>query len=295
MPLSQTTRTAFKSITRHRGASLVAVVTLAFMLSALTTFVLVASGLGTAASGLASKANLIADLNPAVGAQRAARLEREITAYWPQTRVRYVSKANALVQFRKTFAGNSTMLSALEGNPLPASVEVRSSDPLILNKVAGMLAGDSRVQRVIFNPNLTHKLAEITNIVTFGGLAVISGLAFLALVIVVNTTHLTVEARREEIEVMKLIGATHGFVRNPLIVEGVLLGLGGAALAAIAAIGVFLPILKAILGGTSSFGAILPINSGLLFLAQLGALVVFTGAGIGALGSYFSMRKFARI
>ena len=293
--LMKSTQTALLSIARHRGASLAAVATLAFMLSALTVFVLIASGLGNAASGLASKANLIADLNPNVSAGQKAGLERGITDTWPQAKLTYISRQQALAQFRQTFAGNTAMLSALQGNPLPASIQIRDSNPLVLNQISARLSADPRVQRVIFNPNLTHRLVEITTAVTIGGIAVVLGLAFLALMIVVNTTHLTVEARKEEIEVMRLIGATHAFVRNPLLAEGVLLGIAGAVLAACLGIGVFLPVTKGVLGGSSGFGALLPISTGLSFLVFLAGIVMLVGAGIGAFGSYLSVRRFARI
>jgi cell division transport system permease protein len=283
------------SIARHRGASLVAMGTLAFLLTAVTIFMLVASGLGNAASGLESKANLIADLNAYVTKAQATALEQTVQIRWPAAHVGYISKDQALAEFRKAFAGNATMLSALEGNPLPASIQIKDANGAALNAIAKALNTDPRVQHVIFNPNLTHKLFEITAIVTIGGTAVVLGLAFLALVIVVNTTHLTVEARRDEIEVMRIVGATHAFVRNPLILEGVLLGLGGASLAALVGIGVFLPIVKVILGGASSFGAILPIDSGLGFLGFVALVVAAAGAGIGALGSYVSVRRFASI
>jgi cell division transport system permease protein len=293
--MPQPVRTAVLSIVRHRGASVVAVATLAFVLSALTIFVLVTSGLGNAASGLESKANLIADLNGSASRGQAASLERRIESGWPRAQVTYVSRTQALAQFRKAFAGNATMLSALEGNPLPASVQVKDPNASALDAIAAKLNRDPRVDRVIFNPNLTRKLFEITAIVTIGGSAIVLGLAFLALVIVVNTTHLTVEARREEIEVMRLIGATHAFVRNPLILEGILLGLGGAVVAEVVGMGVFLPTVKGILGGASSFGAILPIDSGAGFLGIVTVAVAGVGAGIGALGSYVSVRRFAHV
>lgn len=295
MPLTKSARTALMSIVRHRGASIVAVATLAFMLSALTIFILIATGLGNAATGLDSKANLIADLEPATSRSQVSNLEATIEAHWKQARLTYVTKDQALAQFRKTFAGNATMLSALEGNPLPASIQVQTTSPLLLNKISAALSRDPRIQRVIFNPNLTHKLAEITSVVTVGGIAVILGLAFLALVIVVNTTHLTLEGRRDEIEVMKLVGATHAFVRNPLMIEGVLLGLGGAALATVVGMGVFLPVLTSILGGTSSYSSLLPISTGVAFLATVGGVVMLIGTSIGALGSYVSVRRFAGI
>lgn len=295
MSISQSARTATINMVRHRGATVVAIATVAFLLSALTIFVMIASGLGNAASGLEQKANLIADLNNRTGHARVHELERRIKHRWPAAQIQFLTKGEAKAQFFREFSGNTAMLSALQGNPLPASLQVRDPDGDALTSIARMLRHSGRVNHIIFNPNLTNKLLAITAIVTIGGLAVVLGLGFLALLIVVNTTHLTVEARREEIQVMRLIGATHSFVRNPLIVEGVLLGLCGAFIAVVIGIGLFVPLVKGVLGTSSSLDALLPIDSQASFLAGVVLLIAVVGSGIGALGSYVSVRRFAHI
>lgn len=295
MRITESARTAAVGIVRHRGASIVAVVTLAFMLTALTIFVLLANGLGSAASRLEAKANLIADLNGNISHSAATSIGSNVQARWPQVQVTYASKTQALTQFRKTFAGDSAMLSAVEGNPLPASLQFRSADPRLLTGISSFLRSDSSVKRVIYNPNLTHKLVAIATFVNVAGIILVLGLAFLALVIVVNTTHLTVEARRDEIEIMKLIGATHAFVRNPLLFEGIFLGLGGALTASMVGMGVFLPILKGLLASSAGFGVLLPIDTNLSFIAALSGSVLVVGATVGAAGSYISVRKFAGV
>lgn len=287
-------RTATISISRHRGASAIAVATLGFMLTALTVFVLLASGLGAAATGLASKAQLTTYLNSNVNRRQAANLESQIMHAWPRARIQYVSAAQALSQFRQTSYGRD-LGPAIEGNPLPASLRIKTPNPLTLNQISSRVASDRRVHNVVLNRDLTDKLAEIATLVTIGGTTLVLGLGFLALVIVVNTTHLSVEARRQEIEVMRLIGATQAFVRNPLIVEGVLLGLAGAIVASVVGMGVFLPVVTWMAAGSSTLAELLPVNSSLAFLGALGAAVILVGAGIGALGSYVSVRRFARV
>ena len=238
MSIIRSAKSASLSIVRHRGASAIAIATLAFMLSALTVFILIADGMNRAASSLESKANLIADLNPHVTPAQAKVLGHKIQVEFPSAAVQYVSKEDAVTQFRKIFADSPTMLGAMQGNPLPASLQVRTKDPRLLSKIAASLRHDRSFGRLIFNPDLTRKLIEITSVIRIGGIALVLGLAFLALIIVINTTHLTIDARHEEFEVMKLVGATHAFVRNPLIIEGVLLGVTGAGVAVLARIGV---------------------------------------------------------
>lgn len=271
-----------------------AIATLAFMLTALSVFILVADGMNRAAATLESKANLVADLSDSTTTTQAQSLVRGIQIRWPSTHVSFTTKAEAAAQFKRTFAGNSAMLQAVQGNPLPASLNIKTADARTLSKIAAALGHDNRVNHLIFNPNLTHKLIEITTFVRIAGIALVVGLALLAIVIVVNTTHLTVQARRDEIEVMRLVGAEHKFVRNPFIVEGILLGLAGAVLATLVGIVFYLPIMKEILAGSGSTAiALLPINTGFGFLARVAAIVLASGAAVGAAGSYISVRRFA--
>ncbi len=273
-----------------------AIATLGFMLTALSIFILVADGMNRAAAGLESKANLVADLSDTTTVSQAQGLVQNIELRWPTTHVTYTSKGQAAAQFRRTFAGNSAMLEAVQGNPLPASLNIRTSDARVLSRIAASLRRNNQVKHLIFNPDLTHKLVEITTFVRIAGFALVVGLALLAIVIVVNTTHLTVQARRDEIEVMRLVGAEHKFVRNPFIVEGVLLGLAGAVLATLMGIVFYLPIMKEILAGSGSTAlALLPINTNMSFLVRVTAVVLASGAAVGAAGSYISVRRFARL
>jgi cell division transport system permease protein len=292
--LPRLTRVAALSIARHRGSSAVAIATLGFMLTALTIFILLANGLGQAASGLESKAELVAYLNQSVDASGRSAIVQRIETRWPGATVQYVSPDQALRQFRRTPLGRS-ITSAIEGNPLPGSLNVRTPNPLTLNQIAGSLSANLKIHNVVLNRNLTDKLVQIDTVVTVAGTALVLGLALLALIMVVNTTHLSIEARKKEIEVVRVMGATQAFVRNPLIVEGIMLGLAGSLLAAVAGLGIFLPLVQAILAGSSTLSALLPITSSADFIGTLTLCILLVGGGIGALGSYVSAQRFAGI
>jgi cell division transport system permease protein len=294
LPINRSVQQAALGLTRHRTSSIVAVGTMAFMLSALIVFVFLVDGMSRAASDLQSKANLIADVRTGTSHAEMETLVGELHQQYPDIHITYVSRKQAVAQFKRTFAGQSAMLAALEGNPLPASIQITDSNPAVLSKLDAMLKSQPMVSQLIFNPNLTKKLVMISTFIKVGGIMLITGLALLALLIVVNTTHLTVEGRRHEIEVMKIVGATHRFVRDPLILEGIMIGLGGALLASALGVSIYLPTLKAILAGSETV-ALLPINTGIGFLAVVVGTVLLTGAGIGASGSYISVRRFANL
>ncbi len=292
--MTRLAKTAALSIIRHRGSSTVAVATLGFMLTALTVFILLASGLSDAATGLESKADLSAYLSNPTSLQSRNEIVSQVHSRWPSAHIQYLSSRQELRAFKQTSLGKS-ISSAIEGNPLPPSLHIRTPNPLTLNQISTWLSGRPVVTNVILNRDLTNKLAQLATVVTIAGSVVVLGLGLLALVMIVNTTHLSIEARRQEIEVVRVMGGTQAFVRNPLIAEGVLLGLAGAAVAALAGLGIFLPALKGILAGSSTLAALLPISSGAGFLGPLSFSILLTGAGIGAIGSLVSVRRFARV
>jgi cell division transport system permease protein len=296
MHLINSVRLAYVSVVRNKGGSALAVATMAFMLTALSLFILLADGMNHAAAGLEAKANLVADIGDNYSPTDALEVARYLDWRWPGVRVSYVSKAQAADRFRKTFAGNSAMLAALEGNPLPASLEVRVRDATVLSRIDTVLRHDRRVTHLIFNPNLTHKLVEITTLVRIVGISLVVGLAFLALIIIVNTIQFAVQARAEEIEVMRFVGASRAFVRDPFIAEGVGLGLAGGILATLMAVTFYLPVLHGIMAGSGTNAlSLLPVNTNPSFVLQVTGVVLAVGAGIGAAGSYISVRRYSRV
>jgi cell division transport system permease protein len=284
---------AWHGFWRNPVMSVASTLTVALMLLLFAFFVVTDRGLQAAVSALESKVELAVYLEDAAKASDVltlkARLERDPAV----ASVAYVSKDEALARLRD-LADRRADLGPIEdvgSNPLPASLEVKIANAQESQRVAAALReeqGRGVIQEngVVDNPQVVERLLTITRVLSFGGLAVLGMMLFVALFVIVNTIRIAVHARKDEIEIMKLVGATDWFVRWPFILEGMLVGSLGAAVA-LGALGAAAgPVAAALIG----FLDILPVELGPSFMAQLAAGVVGFALLVGAGGATISVR-----
>jgi cell division transport system permease protein len=158
-------------------------------------------------------------------------LEDEITGWNEVSTVEYVSKEEAFERFKEQNEG-SDILKEIEGNPLPASFEITLSDPEKVELVALRFVDREGefiegVDDVIYGQDYVQKLFAITAIVGTIAFLIIAVLLLATVVLIFNTIRLSIHARRQEVEVMKLVGATNWFVRIPFLIEGLFEGFVG--------------------------------------------------------------------
>ena len=132
------------------------------------------------------------------------------------------------------------------------------------------------------------QMLSVINVLRTGGIAVLAVVGLMVLFIIVNTIRLAVVARADEIEIMRLVGASDAFIRWPFIFEGVLLGLIGAAIT----IGLLLLAQGPIASFLSQYFEVLPVAASATAGRDIALVVLGTGVGIGAVGSYISVRSF---
>src|SRR5919107_4387868 len=204
----------------------------------------------------------------------------------------YVSKEEALERFRETFADQPDIAGSISSDVLPASIEIQLKDSIDSSVVADRLRAEGFQDDEIRYPQQTvDRLNQITGYLVWG-LRGATALFFVASVLLIfNTIRLSIFARRKEIEVMKLVGASDSFVRTPFVLEGLVQGLVGAALAA------FL-----VAWANSAFEdwaqeslPFLPISSGAINALIVLLFLLFVGALVGIAGSFFSVRRFLKI
>ena len=219
------------------------------------------------------------------------RTKEEIEALGEVVRVRFVSREEALEIFRQLLPDADSLLADLQENPLPASLEIRlRADIRSPDDVAAFA---TRIDRPEFI-ELDYAGEWVSRFYTFLNLlklsAVVMGtlLAFACVVIVGNTIQLTVWARREEIAILRLVGATDRFVAAPFLLEGALQGLVGSV-ASVATLWVAWRVL--FIGLRDTLG--LTAGDRILSFFSAPELAVFVAAGLsmGLLGSWFSLRR----
>ncbi|MDA8238595.1 MAG: permease-like cell division protein FtsX [Chloroflexi bacterium] len=275
--------------------SVAAVATMVLMLLLLAGFWLLQAGLTAGVAYVEGKVEIVADLRDVPGAEAALVVEARALAVdvaaLPEVRtVHFVSKDEALARFRERLRerGQVDLTGYLDRNPLPASLEVGLVDPREFQPVVDLLSSRSEVvDDVVEVQQLIERLTSVTNVLRTGGLVVLVLVAFVVLFIIVNTIRLAVVARREEIEIMRLVGASDAFIRWPFIFEGAFVGLLGAGAALLV-----LALLAGPVGDLMyGFFRVLPLELGTL-ARDVVLLVVGTGLGVGVLGSWLSVRSY---
>lgn len=280
-------REAAVSLRRGWKVSLLAVLTIATSLFVGGLFLLLGHNLRAASRAWRSEARLVAYLEPGLAAEERSRLVRWLEAQEAVAGVRVVSALEARDRLRRGFPGLAEILEAPEAPPLPASLEVALA-PATPASVAGALAAALRrragVDLVDDDRDWLDRLDAIVAVVRLAGLALGALLLAAAVFTIYSVIRLMAHLYREEIAVMRLVGATEFLIRGPFYVEGLLQGLLGGALALSGLL------VLATAGGSGEgllrqllLGRFLPVEA-VLWLLALGGLS-------GLLGAVLSLRR----
>ncbi|MFC0525436.1 permease-like cell division protein FtsX [Pontibacillus salicampi] len=178
-------------------------------------------------------------------------------------------------------------------NPLNDAFVVKTGDPLDTFDVAEEIKDFDHVKEVNYGKDVVERLLNFTTYARYIGLALIGGLVFTAIFLISNTIKLTIMARSKEIGIMKLVGATNGFIRWPFFIEGMLLGILGSIIPIAGVVGGYYYLYNNLRDKISiSFIELLPFNP---FAWQIALLLIAIGAFIGVWGSVMSVRKFLKV
>jgi cell division transport system permease protein len=222
--------------------SVASTLTVALMLLLFAFFLMTDRGLQAAVGILESKVELVVYLEDSALPSEILALRERISRDPAVSEVLFVTKEEALERLKEIAARRPDLAieTDIGSNPLPASLEIKLASAQESRRVAAGLreeVGRGVVYDVVDNPAVVDQLLTITRFLRIGGVVVLAMIMFVALFVIVNTIRIAVHARRDEIEIMKLVGATDWFVRWPFILEGMLVGAFGAtvALAVVAA------------------------------------------------------------
>jgi cell division transport system permease protein len=282
-------RRAWQGLWRNGLMSIAATATMVLMLLLLAGFWTIQSFLVASLDSVERNFELRADLYPNVTQFQVDALVAKVDAMPETLSVVHVTRDEALQRFRDAQAaqGRQDLTPYLEANPLPASIEVKLTDPKDLAVVVEALDKDPIIQRVQNVQALVDRLVTVTNVLRTAGLVVLIAVGLIVLFIIVNSIRLAVVARAEEIEVMRLVGASDAFIRWPFVFEGAFIGLIGA----LATLGVLAAAADPIGGLMVGFFDVLPIRLGSL-ARDTAVLVLGAGLGLGVLGSWVSVRTY---
>lgn len=235
MELPYALREALVAFRRTPLLTSLSVVAIAFSLLIVGIFGLTAYNIHRAIEQIEERVEVVAYLMDDATSAQVNLAREEIGALPEVSDLRYISRTEALATARREMEEFRDLFGNVESNPLPASLEVRmhpgQRTPDVVARIAGNLSAYPFVEDVRYGQEWLERIFVLRGIA--GGVAIIMGAAFAAVaaIIIASAIRIAVFARREEISIMRLVGATHGFIRRPFLLEGLITGLLGGLLA----------------------------------------------------------------
>lgn len=281
-------RSAWQGFWRNTMMSLAATATMVLMLVLLSGLFILLTGLDATLKYVEQEVEVVAYLKDSATAQDVADLQIALKAMPQVTDVAYVSKDQALKDFQERQPDVAALVDTLPSNPLPASLEISLRDPGDYLDVAGYLRNQGQVKSVQNLRETVNQMIAVIGVLRTGGIAVLAVVGLIVLFIIVNTIRLAVVARAEEIEIMRLVGASDAFIRWPFIFEGALVGLFGATIT----LGLLWLVRAPLTDFLSTFLNVLPVQASAMVGQNVALLVLGTGLGVGVVGSYVSVRNY---
>ncbi|WP_219834374.1 permease-like cell division protein FtsX [Paenibacillus sp. R14(2021)] len=295
-------REGLKNIVRNGWMTFASVSSIVISLFILGVFLLLALNVNILADQIESQVQVRVYLQLGTPEAKINELKNAIGNIPEVSKVEFVSKEQGLEDLRKNIGADGTEL--LEGydkanNPLPDSFTVEVFDPqkiaFAAKQIEAISAADATkpITSVKYGKGTVEKLFRITNAVRNIGLVIVAGLGLTAMFLISNTIKMTILARRREIGIMKLVGATNNFIRWPFFIEGALIGLMGSAIT-----------IALLLFGYSQLVEVSQFELGLMMIKlvtlkeaglEVSAITLALGTLIGIWGSTLSVRRYLKV
>ena len=292
MRLPKILKTALEYIRRYKWLTVTSllVMTLTFFLTSI--FVMAAFGSSRIMKELEARPQITAYFQDDASEQEILAVKQELEATGLTLSVEYVSKEEALTIFMGLSQEDPALLEGISSNVLPASLEVKAKNLADLPKLAEALEQEPLLEDLQFYKDVVEKFRRLTETARLVGLALVGTLSIISLLIILVTIGMAITSRGEEIEIMRLVGASNWQIRGPFLLQGALLGII-SAVASVALLYLLLPFLIPYISGALA-GISLPQTSPAFLVGLLIGEASF-GALIGSFGSWIAIRKYLRV
>ena len=285
---------AFKQIFRNKGMSIASVFSITAMMLILALFLFLTVNLNFLTENVKDQFStievfLLDETSPSQAENMISSL-KEMDGVEDAV---YVSKEQAMEEFKIRWGDNAYLLDGLSGNPLPNSIRISLSDLNAGDIIARFCSTVQGVEDVRFYRDEVSKVVRVSNAIQRGALVIIAFLVIISVVVVSNTIKLTVMARESEITIMKYIGATNWFIRGPMFFEGIIIGIFSAAVSVALSSLIYVRLCK-MLGDQAfrlfSTQLVMP----QFLITNIVWIFLALGISIGACGSIISMRRYLK-
>jgi cell division transport system permease protein len=270
-----------------------AIITMAVSLSALGGVLIMRQAINKASIQWRGGVEMAIFLQPAISTNETAAIDHELSGTPGVKKFHFVDKQQAYQEFREIFGNNNDIVGVLGVNDMPPSFRVVPTKAQEISQLGRQFQGQPGVLQVSYAQqeidSLLHQFKQLRVIGLFLWIGVMIG----AVALIINTIQLAIFARRREVAVMKLVGATNWFIRVPFMLEGLIHGIVGAIIAFAVTYGVRDTIASFVGNETVLGSRQLYVTSHEAFLS--GLLLLLVGAAVGVLGSAFAIRRFLAV
>ncbi|URN96140.1 MAG: permease-like cell division protein FtsX [Candidatus Pristimantibacillus lignocellulolyticus] len=300
--LTRHVREGFKSIIRNGWMSFASISSIFISLFILGVFILLALNMNYMASQIESQVQIRVYFETDAAEEVVTDLQNKIGNISEVSKLTYVSKEDGLAILREKMGeDNSDWLEGYddENNPLPISFTIEVFNPQLVDSVAQQIESINNtldpkpIKEVKYGQDTVETLFKITNAIRNAGFAIVIALAVTAMLLISNTIKMTIVARRREIGIMKLVGATNAFIRWPFFIEGALIGIISSIVTTIIILIGYDQIVHAFQYDLSlMLIQLLPLKQVITLTA---ATMIILGSLIGIWGSVMSVRKYLKV
>ena len=288
-------REAFTSLRTHQASTLIGIITTAFTLTSFGIFLLLYHNVHNIIGRVQHNIEIVVYPKEGIASQKLQTLQEAIQADPAIDSVTVISKKDALKDFNHQFPDEAYLLEGLGESPFPASLVLNMAEKIpstdIISNLVNRLQHNPDIERVRYNRDWIERLTLVITYMELGSLIVGGILALASITIIANTVQLAFYTRQEEIEILRLIGATSLFISIPYLIEGAIIDALGGGLALSFLRGGF-ELFKhktqglSIIGGFSSVFDFFPL--------PLSVLLIVGGVLLGCLGTLATMYGWMR-
>jgi cell division transport system permease protein len=273
--------------TPYQALAAILVTTLTFTIGAV--FLLLVFGSQAILNWFETRPQVTAFFKDGTKIEQVEALKSQLNQTGKIAQIKYVSKEEALAIYREQNKNDPLLLEMVTANILPASLEVSTTNLEYLENVAEILKNNEQVEEVIFQKDVISSLSNWTRSLRRIGFGLMIALGIISLSVILVIIGMKIALRREEIDILKLVGAPSSYIRLPFLIEGVIYGLIGSLGACLLSYLLLLystPFLISFLAGIPLF----PVNP--VFLLSLFGGLIAGGIIIGALGSLLATKRY---
>lgn len=283
---------AKRNIRRTPFQALAATMVMLLTFLALMIFVILAAGSQASLRYFESKPQVIAFFKEGTTDQDLTAIDNALHQETRVTKTKFVTKEDALQIYRERNKNDPTLLELVTANILPASLEISTQTPQDLEPIAEILKKEPVISEVVVPVDVVQTLTSVTRIIRFAGGGTVAFLMIFATLVIIMIIGFKIRLKRNEIEIMKLLGASSAFIRNPFILEGIFYGITGVIVAWVICytlLWYFTPFLEGYLGEVN----LLPVNP-LFMLGLLGGSLSLA-CFVGGVGSFAAVKRYLKL